>query len=300
MRGIAFCAPALVLILGLCCAVAHGQEGVLLETGVPGAAGKDGEAKPPAKEAPAPEEKAGLAERAQAKLTKFSKHVDKAFAAVAERRLLGLVLIPVSLVAGGVLLLFGWRLLNGLFVPFATVMGALLGGFLAFQVVLALSAEPGTSTLVGVSIVGVVAGVALFCGTALKAVPVAWMLIVAAPFLVVSTFLFPLGRTGQLVAVITVVVGMVLGFASMMKRQPMVIFSTALLGSISLVFCFGIVTHLTEAEALQSVLDFVYKYPFALLGAIGLLTLVGGDLQFITAPSEELEAELEQLSDQRR
>jgi len=284
------CVLALVFAFGLWSPVARAQDGVILETEAArvGEAGEEGEeeAGEEAGAAEGEEDERGLTDRVQDKLREFCVQLDEVFVAVTARKVLAILLIPVSLVLGGVLLLFGWRLLSGFFVPFSSLMGAFLGAALGFQLVLALSEGPAGGGAVVAAVIGGLAAAGLFCVSSLKAPPIAWFLIVAAPFLVISTLLFPAGGMGELFAVLVVLVGLVLGFASMMKRQPMVIFSTALLGTLSLVFCFGIIAHLTEAESLQSVLDFLYKYPFALAGGIVVLMLVGGDLQFVTSPTE--------------
>ena len=294
LLSVVACLLSVLFVCAVSCTVAQAAE----EEKLPGQVGKalapDELKQPGGKEEKKPEageEEKGFAERTQDKLSEFSGPLDRAFKVVAERKVLGLVAVLLLTFLGGLLLLFGWRLLNALFLPFSALVGAALGGFLGFQLAVALSFAGGTGTAVVAGLVGAVSGGLLFAGASVKAQPVAWMLIVSAPFLVVSTFLVPMGTTGQFLAIGTVVVGLGLGFASMMKRQQLVVFSTALLGAICLAFCFGVVTRLTESPALVKALEFTYKYPFALLGAVGLLTLLGADLQFVLAPSEAFSGE---------
>jgi MFS family permease len=273
----------------LACATAHAQEGVIVQKqaadNVPKSAG--GQSASTARpEASPPERPPTMREQAEEKLSALSVQLDGHLGAIAGMGIVAWGLAMVAAVTGVVLMFFGWRLLSALFAFFSAFMGLVLGGFLGFQLVLALSSEGDIGVAAIVGLVGAAVGAVMFLLCALKAQPVAWMMIVLSPFLVVSTFVFPLNRVAQLIAMAIVVGGLVLGFISMMKRQPMVVMSTSLLGSVLLVFAFGLVAHLSGSATLRSVLDFVCKYPIALIGGIIVLMLVGADLQYVLAPGE--------------
>ena len=207
-----------------------------------------------------------------------------ALEALSENKTMGWLVGMAVLVLGLLLLGFGWAVLKALFVPFTAVLGMSCGAFFALQVAVGMMPESGGGTKLILLAIGAVFGLVLFLGCAIKAPPIAWMLVAMAPFMIISVFVFPISPT---TAVVTTGLGLAFGLASSMRRRALTIISTSLLGALGVAFCWGLFTYLLAQEALLNLFEEAVARPFVVAGAVLLIVFIGSDVQFILGPVED-------------
>jgi len=237
------------------------------------------------KEAPSAGELAeGLRDTLSDKIQQCIGYWTNALEALGENRPLGW-LVGMAVLALGLLLLgFGWAVLKALFVPFTAVLGMSCGAFFALQVAVGMMPESAAGTKLALLAIGAVFGLVLFLGCAIKAPPIAWMLVAMAPFMIISVFVFTISPT---TAVVTTGLGLAFGLASSMRRRELTIISTSLLGALGVAFCWGLFTQLLAQEALLNLFEKAVARPFVVAGAVLLIVFIGSDVQFILGPVED-------------
>lgn len=217
-----------------------------------------------------------LADRVNARLAQLVRRPAAAWTAV------------VALLGGGLaLLLFGWAMMKALFLPLSSLIAAATATFLAGEIVLAMSPDSSSALQLGVPAVGAAGAIALNVVLARKARPLAWLMVVLAPFLVLSAFIFPLGPYGKLLAVVTVAVGLAVGFVSTVHHRLLVIVSNSLLGATCLVAGLAVLAQLTRIGAMLSALDWAIRVGWPLPLVVVVLAAAGVNLQLTFGPPAE-------------
>lgn len=194
---------------------------------------------------------------------------------------------------GLVAMLIGWSLLKSFTVPFAPVWGLILGGATSYFIVAGLAEGSGLDRSVRLGIIGTgaFAGIALLMFTALKAKPIAAMLVIMTPFVVGASFLFSVGSVAGLVVLI---IGFLAGFGAMIEMRPLAILSTSFAGAISLFLAYGLLAHAVSlrSEAVPFLLNsftWLLNAPLMFLLAIAVVTILGINFQHSTGPRGTLE-----------
>ncbi|MBS3764538.1 MAG: hypothetical protein KGZ25_14665 [Planctomycetes bacterium] len=229
--------------------------------------------------------KKGFKARTREKYDLVLSYWQEALEGLSSEPVIGWPVVLGSVLIGLVLLGFGWTLLKLMFVPFATLMGFGAGAFMGMQLSVSAFGSIGAGAKVGIVVGGALFFLILFLLTAIKARPVAWLLIVTAPFLVLSTLIFPLTA---LAGILCAAIGILLGLLSSLHRRSLAILSTALLGSILLVFAWALATFLIKNPSLNSILIAVMRdKPLYLLAIIGLVAFIGGDVQVVLGPPDD-------------
>jgi hypothetical protein len=198
---------------------------------------------------------------------------------------------------GLLMLLYGWALIKSFMVPFAPVWGLVLGGFTAFSMV-KMFMVGGDSALWQRLVMmggGALFGVGLFMFAALRAKPVAALLVVLSPFLIAATFV---ASSSVQMAIAIFFVGFVAGFAAMIQVRPIAIISTSLFGALSLLSVYGVLAYLLapEAEATEEApsamigsIQWLFANPWMLLLILAMVAFLGCNFQFATGPRGTLE-----------
>lgn len=196
----------------------------------------------------------------------------------------GWVLFVSLVLFGCALLVYGWRLLNRAFLFLAAAVGGGVGSYMGLQACLVLSSQAETIGKAGCLLIGAAFGIALYLGTALRAKPLAWMLLVAAPFLIFSAYIAPSSFT---VALLAAGSGLAMGLAAGLRQRAMVTVSTAMLGALMVVFSGGMLVHLLGSRTAHEWFDTVVGRPFVLAAVFLLLIFIGTDLQLILTSGEQ-------------
>lgn len=290
--GIAVLSASLLVLLCAASAAAAPRQGKEssgggLEKAVGGESGRED----PGGTKRKPPEEDGVAERAAKGIAGLAGRADAILTDFTGNATLGWAGAVILLGAALLLLGFGWALLRALFVPFSALIGGATGAFLAVELARVAGAGSGSGQLWGALAVGAVLGGGGAALIGARARPVGQMLVAAAPFLVISVFLFPLGAIGSLLAIGAVLVGLVLGFASMWRLRFIVICSTSLLGSICLVGALAMAVHLTGAGTLLAGLDWIVRNGWPAPLVVLLAAAAGVNFQHTFGPPEEHAAE---------
>lgn len=185
-------------------------------------------------------------------------------------------MVTFGLIVGGLgFLLFGRLAINAAFIPVAALIGLSLGAYLGINLDINSLNSAALPALIGAAVGAVSFGI-----TAVKAPGVAWLLMGVAPFLALAAFLAPANR---LVALLSVFAGLVLGlWTSLDTRTPAVI-STAALGTIMLVFAWGILAHLLPDGHVASLFWQAAAHPSWLAVSMAVCLIVGADFQRLTS-----------------
>lgn len=191
-----------------------------------------------------------------------------------------------SLAVGVALLLFGWALLRAAFLPLSSVVGASTGLFMALEVTVGLLPGATEHTKISVLAAGAVLGLLVFTAAAWKLKSMAWMLVTAAPFLVASVLLYPLGLAGAIAAIGSAIAALAVGLAVALKRRTLTVLSTAVLGTLSLTFCWSLLTYLVGGEGMRAWFNSAIEHPYTLFLSMGVVALLGGDFQFVFGPKD--------------
>ena len=224
--------------------------------------------------------------KAEALLGQFAQYANRFLGDLCANPMLGWLGAAVTLALGMVLLMFGWTLLRAVFVPFCAVVGFATGASAAAAIVLSAmpDASPGAKRLLLSA--AAVGGTVVYGATALKARPIACMLVVAAPFLAVAALLLPLGGIGVVLGMGAVVLALAFGFGSVLTLRPLAIVSTAALGAVCLAACWGLLGHLLGEGLVRKSADWSISHPLALVVLVLCLAIVGASFQFNVGPRE--------------
>jgi hypothetical protein len=196
----------------------------------------------------------------------------------------------VLLAAGLAMLAFGWALLKTLFLPLSVLVAAATGGFLSAEAARCLSETESAAAVMAFMGLGAVLG-AVFCFIlARKVRPLAWMLVVAAPFLILSVFLFPLGFGGAALAVAAAAGGLVLGFLATSRHRILVILSNSLLGAMCAASAIAMMIHLSGIASLLNALDWTLEAGWPVLVGLVLVMGAGTNFQLTFGPPDEAAA----------
>jgi len=207
-----------------------------------------------------------LARGASQRLAGYGARWQQVLARLAANKPFGWLAGVASLALGIMLLFFGWALLRFAFPVLAVVTGCVAGGFLALEFVVVVRPEAGEVSQRLALALGAVLGAVILLGIAHNARPLAWMLMAAAPFLVASVLLYPVGAAGPVVAISCSAFGLAFG--------------------ICLVFCWGLLTHLLSGGGARTLFALALERPLALLLCAVAGTSVGADYQFLFGPRD--------------
>lgn len=236
-----------------------------------------------AAEAPSGQE---VVSKVSEKVSEFSRRTEKWFDQLAHYELVGWIASALLFLLTATLLLFGWALLRTFFVPVSGAVGSAAGALLTLGLVAVVAPEAREEVKLVALVVGVLAGGLILVFSAMKMRPFACMFIVLSPFLIISTALFPLGRTGAALAILAVLIGVALGCMSMHHMRPMAILSTSLLGAVCLTAFCGALTRLWGLAFLQKGWVFLMQNPLILLVGLVLVALGGANFQWSAGPGE--------------
>jgi hypothetical protein len=233
---------------------------------------------------------AGASERAERWIKETSENPLRGWATVVLATLFGLLM-----------LLFGWALVKSFMIPFAPVWGLILGGFVTFSLIRTFQSGAEWQLWHRVVIMGAGAlfGVAVFMFAALRAKPIAALLVVISPFLIVATFV---AGTNVQWAIAIFFIGFVAGFAAMVQVRPISIISTSLFGALSLLIAYAVGAYLmfppvepdAEGQLAQTSwmvdsVQWLLENPLMALLAVCIVAFLGVNFQFATGPRGGLE-----------
>ena len=227
-----------------------------------------------------------LAEKAERKISGYGAYWQDALASLSRNRAFAGVAVGASLAVGIALLLFGWAFLRAAFLPLSAVVGASTGLFMALEVTVGLLPGATEHTKISVLAVGAVLGLLVFTAVAWKLKSMAWMLVTAAPFLVASVLLYPLGLAGAIAAIGSALAALAVGLAVALKRRTLTVLSTAVLGTLSLTFCWSLLTYLVGGEGMRAWFSLAIEHPYALFLSMAVVALLGTDFQFVFGPRD--------------
>lgn len=234
------------------------------------------------------EEAAKLVAGAEERVRTFADYINAQFDAATESSFIGWGFLAGAGAVGLVSLFFGWTLVQTLLVPCAPVVGLATGAVISFSLVEAFYEQSTPGFRIALMGVGCLAGIALFLFAAVRAKPIAALLVVMAPFLILASVLFPFSDAAGLAVA---VVGFVAGFMAMVSVRPLCIFGTSLLGAMMLISVFGLLAHLgTGTEgAVRQAWDWFVAYPLMLAILLGIVSFLGLSFQFSTGPRGSLQ-----------
>ncbi len=190
----------------------------------------------------------------------------------------GWLLCVVAVILGFALLGFGDRMVEKAFIPVVSLVGIGAGGYLGLQLCILVLGYP-SDTSQAVSILGgVVLGGLIYAVSAIKAPPVAWMLLVATPFLMLSAML---ATTSPIVAAVSGSVGTVLAILACLRHHVLATISTSMLGAFALTFSWGLLMHLVPNRQYRAFFVRAIDHPYVLALVIVLLIGAGVDFQLL-------------------
>jgi hypothetical protein len=228
-----------------------------------------------------------LAQQAGSQVRDFASYLDGHLAKVAQVPLVAWSAFTVLLVAGMLVMFFGWGFVRSLLVPSAPALGLATGGAMAFCLVEAFCADQPDWFRWALLGAGIVLGAGLYLVAALKAKPVAAFLVVLSPFLVLSSLLFPFNAT---IGLLVFCAGFVAGFAAMIEVRSMSIIATCVLGGSFVLTAWGLLSHLLGGEGfMRTFFVWLVENPLMLVVALAALVFIGSSFQFATAPRGGLE-----------
>ena len=200
------------------------------------------------------------------------------------RKFSGWLLLAFLVLSGLALLFAGWSLVNSTFVLLATAIGAGTGGYLGLQACLVLEPSTTGEGKATCLVLGAVFGIVLYLGTSLRARPIAWMLVVSAPFVVLSAAVYPVNG---FIAVLAACGGLGMGLVASLRRRALTTVSTAMFGALLLTFCTGLIVYLLDIEKLHNAFDKAVAHPLLLGLGVVLLIFIGTDLQLMLSKKKE-------------
>ena len=221
-------------------------------------------------------------ERAQ----QYAAHWQRAIFVLTQDKSFGWMAAAFLLAFGALSLFFGWALVKSAFLPIAATVGCGAGALLGMHMALLVSPAGWGEPVVRPMIWGGTIGLIALLGAAIKARPLAWMLVVAAPFFVASVVVFPLEPGGALLALISVAGGLLLALFAAIKPRLVAAASSGLLGALCLAFCWGALARLTGLPFLTASFQAAIAHPLALMAGIVLVAVAGADLQCVLGPTD--------------
>lgn len=271
-----------VALMTLCCGVVWGGE----SDGPATTEGED-EVSEMEETAEMPTGKEAVREVEEAARERISEAVAawrRALESLTARKSTGWILCAALVLAGGALLFFGWRLINSTFVFLSSAVGAGTGAYMALQACVVTNPHGDPTGKATCVVLGAVFGITLYLGTALRARPVAWMLVVAAPFLALSASVFP---SSPPLAVVAAAGGLGMGLATAFRQRSIATVSSAMLGAMILIFSAGMLVYLVDTETVHGWFDAAVGRPLVLALGMVLLIFIGTDLQLVLSRGEE-------------
>jgi hypothetical protein len=234
------------------------------------------------------EQLAKLAESAEEQVRGFADYVNEQFAAATDAKLFGGGALAVAAAIGVVSLFFGWTLVQSLLVPCAPVVGLATGGVMAFSIVRTFYEESSSGLRIALLAVGCLVGLAAYLFSAMRAKPIAALLVVMSPFIILASFLFPYNATAGLVLFIAGFIG---GFMAMLSVRPLCILGTSLLGGVLLVTAMGLLAHLGNDDegTVRQAWDWFVNNPLNLAVLLCVVSFLGLSFQFSTGPRGTLQ-----------
>jgi len=223
----------------------------------------------------------------------FATSANKQFAALAGNTGIAWIVMLTLAVLGMASMLYGWTAVKSFLVPFAPVWGLTLGAITMWAMIRAFYSGDQHTLAWKLALMagGSLFGVSLFLFAAVKAKPVATFMVVMAPFLAASVFLFnPDAQGGMQVGIAVFGVGFVAGFAAMIEVRPIAILSTSFMGTLCLLSAYGIMGHLLGGVPfLNDSFKWLLEEPMMLLLAMAVITYLGCNFQSSTGPRGSLE-----------
>jgi hypothetical protein len=223
----------------------------------------------------------------------FANWADGEFQSLSETVVVAWVVMLTLTVLGLASMLYGWTAIKSFLVPFAPVWGLALGALTMWAMIRSFYSDTQHTLAWKLALMGggSLFGVSLFLFAAVKAKPVATFLVIMAPFLAASVFLFdPDTQQGMQLGIAVFAVGFVAGFAAMIEVRPISILSTSFMGTLCLLSTYGILGHvLSGAKFLNVSFRWLLSEPLMLLLAMAVVTYLGCNFQSSTGPRGSLE-----------
>ncbi len=224
-----------------------------------------------------------LGKTAGRKLTEFAGYADSFFEEATNNRLVGWGLFAGALTVGLASMLYGWAVMQVFLIPFAPFWGVITGGGIAFCMIAALYSEREVWFKLLLLAVGVAMGFGLYLFSALRAKPVAALLVIMSPFLLIAAFLFPVhDKLGLAIFA----AGFLAGFAAMIEVRPLAIVATSILGACAVLSGVSLLSHLIgdQVEWLSELFNWLVVNPLMLAIVLAVLAFIAANYQFITGP----------------
>jgi hypothetical protein len=268
---------------------------LLLTLALPAVGVRAAEPATPAPEEPAPRHDLGahvdaVKQETRRQVGAFAEYATGLFETLASNGAVAWPLMVAAVLVGLISATYGWTLVKNMLVPFAPVWGMATGGVMAFCLIETLYRGHPTWWRLLLFGAGLLAGLAVYLFSALRAKPIAAFLVVLSPFLIGAAFLFP---TRQLLGLFVFIIGVGAGFAAMIQVRPLAIISTSLFGAGCMLWAYGLLAELIDAAGpLHVVADsfqWLLNKPLFLLLVWGLVGFMGMNFQFSTGPRGTLE-----------
>ena len=235
--------------------------------------------------APKPElPRTRVLEEAKDSLTRAATYTDELLDELSDSAAIGWPAAAVAMLLGGALLAYGWALFRNLFLPVCAVVGLATGSSVAAAVVLSAMQDVSPALRQLSLLVGASAGTVIYLVIAAKARPIACIMVIAAPFLILAALLLPLGSTGSVLALAAIVLALAMGFGSVIKLRPLAIVSTAVLGAVCLAVWWGLLSHLCEISFIDRSSRWAMSHPWALIVVVACLAALGISFQLNLGP----------------
>lgn len=225
-----------------------------------------------------------LKEVAREQMEEGTQKWERALQRLSAHRPSGWLLCVVLGILGLALLGFGDRMVEKAFVPVVSLVGVGAGGYLGLQLCILLFGYPSETTQAGAIFIGIGVFGVLYAVAAVRARPVAWMLVVATPFFMLSAML---AGTSPLVATVAAIVGAVLAILACLRHHVLATISTAMLGAFSLTFSWGLLMHMIRDRQYRAFFGRAIDHPYVLGLIIILIIGAGVDFQLLFSREEE-------------
>lgn len=230
--------------------------------------------------------RAAIKNTAEQQAQRYAQHWQQAISTLTQDKSFGWIAVVFLFAFGSLSMLFGWALVKSAFLPIAAMVGCGTGALGGMQIALIVSPLGGEGVGVRPMIWGGTIGFIALLGAAIKVRPLAWMLVVAAPFFVASVVVFPMEPWGELLAMISVAGGMLLALLAAIKQRLVAAASSGLLGALCLAFCWGALARLTNVHFLNASFNAAIAHPLALMAGILVVAIAAADLQCVLGPTD--------------
>jgi hypothetical protein len=231
---------------------------------------------PGVEEPPAPEELGEkMDEVTREKMKQGARNWQKTLESLSAHSPLGWLLFVLVTALGFALLGFGDRMLEKAFIPMVILVGIGAGSYLGLQLCILMEGFPSESSQTTAILAGAALGAILYALSSIKAPPVAWMLLVATPFFLLSAML---AKVNQVVAAVSAFGGIALAILACLRHHVLSTITTSMLGAFALTFSWGLLMHLMPDKRYRLFFDKAMKHPY--LFALAIILIIGAGVDF--------------------